>query len=269
MSKIDLSYPDNNTSWLVRQYEIYRFQGNPIKDTFIPKPYISLIFHFKDCPVISSGTTFFPLDPFFVAPIIPKGFTLKFKENMDTLAVTCKATVFSKLFDLDMSPVQKRSIKLPKDVFFPLWKIMAELNSTEERIACFSEFINSKTELDYVPDAVDMLYNKILIKSINNPLKEIMQECYASKSTLSRKFIKRTGVSPKTLARIVRLNYLWNRIRDEKEIDYQELVFDGNYYDQSHFISDFKAILGETPTQFFYRNLDVVKIFSAKTNASN
>jgi AraC-like DNA-binding protein len=188
---------------------------------------------------------------------------------MDTFVVNCKPTVFSQIFGIDLTPVPKRSINLPHQPFFSLWVEMKDLNSTNQRIAYFTHFINSIQKIPYCPDSVDLLYDKILEKGITTPLKEIMQDCNASKSTLLRKFIKRTGVSPKTLARVVRLNYLWTKIKDEHAIDYQDLVFDGNYFDQSHFINDFKAIIGETPSYFFNRNLNVVKMFSGKLGGKN
>jgi AraC-like DNA-binding protein len=253
-----------NNEWLVRQFENYSFDGSQVIDKFIPRPYISVVFHFKECPHFVDEISFI-LDPVFLAPIIPKAISLKFQGDMDTLVVNCKATVFSRLFILDLSPVPKRIIDLPYQIFLPLWKKMAGFKNFNERIECFTEFINSIQPTTYVPDVVDVFYDKIVEKSITVPLKEIMRECYASKSTLIRKFVKRTGVSPKTLARIVRLNYAWGKIVNENAVDYQDLVFYGNYFDQSHFINDFKAIIGETPGHFFRRNLDIVKIFSGKS----
>lgn len=263
MLGVELFSNDKNNEWLVRQFEIHQFKGSFLADKFIPRPNISIIFHFKDRPLILDQIPIH-LEPFFVAPIISKVITLKFHGNMDTFVVNCKPTVFSRIFGLDLSPVQKRSITLPHTLFFPLWRDMGGLNTTKERIACYSDFINSVQQTPYCPDAVDILYDKILEKSITHPLKEIMHECFASRSTLLRKFVKRTGVSPKTLARVVRLDYLWTKIRDESATNYQELSFDGNYYDQSHFINDFKAIVGETPGYFFKRNLEVVKMFSGR-----
>lgn len=263
MFNIEILKSNPCDQWLVRQFEAYRFSSDSVTDRFIPRPYISVVFHFKDCPAID-GETPLQLDTFFAAPIVPQAFLLKFQGTMDTLAITCKATVLSRLFKLDMSPTPQRSIPLSGPNFFGLWKRMADLGSTRERIACFSDFIHSLQQTPYRPDAVDMLYDKIIEKSIHTPVKEIMRECNASKSTLLRKFISRTGVHPKTLARIVRIDYLWTRIRDEQAVDYQELVVDGNYFDQSHFINDFRDIIGETPGYFFNRNLDIVRKFSAK-----
>jgi|SRR5699024_3061615 len=261
MMNVELYNSDKSNEWLIRQFEAYRYEGAPFADTFFPRPYVSIVFHFNDSALISDKTSIL-LEPYFVAPIIPRAITLQFQSSMDTLAITCKASVFSRMFELDMSPISKRSIDLPENIFHPIWKDMSNLKSTIERIAYFTDFINSKQDMPYAPDAVDTLYNKIIENGISTPLKEIIKDCYASKSTLLRKFLKRTGVNPKALARIVRLDYLWTKIREEQSINYQELVFYGNYFDQSHFINDFSTIIGETPSYFFNRNLNTVKSFS-------
>ena len=267
MMEVELFDNDQSNEWLITQFETYQFGGGSLIDKFIPRPYISLIFHFKDRPFISEDRLM-KLEPFYVAPIIPRAITLKFHGDMDALLINCKATVFSRIFELDLSPVAKRSINLPERVFFPLWREMANLKTTPERINYFSAFINSIRSITYPYDAVDRLYDKIIEKSITTPLKELMQECYASKSTLLRKFEKRTGVCPKVMARIVRLDYLWKKIRDKSAIDYQELVFHGNYFDQSHFINDFKSMIGESPGYFFSRHLNKVKMFSGQSGRS-
>lgn len=248
--------------WLIQQFETYAFSV-PVSDKFLPRPYIHLIFHFKSCPTIDDVTPI-RVEPLFVAPIIPKAIHLAFEGETDTFVITCKASVFSKLFKVDLSPISKKSISLSQPELILLWEEMSKLETTELRISCFSNFIHAIQTTPYIPDAIDVFYDKIIEKSITTPLKDIMQECAASKSTLLRKFTKRTGVNPKTLTRVVRFNYLWNKINDENAIDYQELIFDTHYFDQSHFINDFKAITGETPSCFFKRNLEVVKLLSGK-----
>lgn len=265
MLEIEVFENNSSNAWLVYQFQNYNFDGAQVVDKFIPRPYVNAIFHFKDKPYFVEDVSFI-LDPFFLAPIIPKAISLKFSGEIDTLVVTCKATVFSRVFNLDLSPVPTRSINLNHHIFHTLWQNMANLNNSLDRMNFFTEFINSKQSSPYVLDAVDMFYNKIVEKSIASPLKEIISECYASKSTLMRKFVKRTGVSPKTLARIVRLNYAWDKIVNEENVDYHDLVSYGNYFDQSHFINDFKAIIGETPNHFFHRDLYIVKLFSGKSS---
>ncbi len=259
-------YNSNKTqNWLIIKFESFRYNDFAfLADKFIPRSDISIIFHFNNTPFIIEES-FLKLEPFFVAPILSKAITVKIEKNTDAFIINCKPTVFSRLFNIDLSPISKHSINLPNNIFYSLWEAMASIKNTEERIDFFTNFINTYQASPYKPDAIDMLYDEILEKSITVPLKDIMKKCCASERTLQRNFLKRTGVSPKTLARVVRMNYLWDKIKNENAFDYQDLVFDGNFFDQSHFIKDFKAITGETPHYFFKRNLEIVRMFSGKS----
>ncbi len=261
MFQVEHYKTDNSLKWLVKQFEVFRFDDEFIAEKFVPRPDISIIFHFEDTPFIS-GDIDIKLEPFFATPIVRNSFIMDFRGNLDTFIVICKPTVFSRIFDIDLSLIKKQSIDLPSTIFLPLWQSMARLQTVEERIQEFTTFINKSHPLPYVPDAVDELYEKILEQSVKVPIKDIMQNCPACKRTLERKFIKRTGVTAKTLMRIVRMNSIWTRINCGNTVDYQELIFDGHYFDQAHFIKDFQSIIGESPRFFFHRNLKVVKMFS-------
>lgn len=254
---------EKTQSWLIRQFEVFQFNDSFLAEKFIPRPDVSIIFHFRDAPLILDNTEI-RLELFFAAPIISKSLVLNFHGTMDSFVAVCKPTVFSRIFGLDLSPVQKRSIDLPHTLFYPLWDVLSKLETTQKRINYFTDFINSFLQTPYCPDAIDLFYDKIIEKGTTTLLKDIIQDCPACQRTLERNFIKRIGVSPKTLMRIVRLDYLWTKIKNENAIDYQKMVFDGNYFDQAHFINDFKSIIGETPSYFFNRNLNIVKMFSGR-----
>ncbi len=261
-------YRNNESNdWLIRQFEVFNFNESFLAEKFIPRPDISIVFHFKDRPLIL-GETNIQLEPFFAAPIIPKSITLNFIGTMDTFIVICKPTVFTRIFGINLSPIPKRSIDLPYPFFYPLWNELAQIKTIQERIDYFTHFVNTIQKTPYHPDNIDMFYDKIVEKGSTTLLKDIVQDCPACQRTLERNFIKRTGVSPKTLMRIVRIDYLWKKIKEDKAIDYQDLVFDGNYFDQAHFIKDFKSIIGETPNYFFNRNLQITKMFSGRAEGT-
>ncbi|OJX91264.1 MAG: hypothetical protein BGP01_12675 [Paludibacter sp. 47-17] len=261
----DVKIIGNNASnnWLVRQFEIMKFSDTALEEKFIPRPDISIVFHFKDSPLIRSEKNI-QLEPFFLAPIIPSSLVLNFHGEMDTFIAICKPTVFTRIFHLDLTPVNKRSIDLPPAIFSKLWTELSRLDTTQERIHHFTAFINSFQQTPYQPDAVDIFYDKMIENSAAVPIHKLARECPACKRTLERNFIKRTGVTPKVLMRIIRLNDLLSHLHDPITIDYQELVFDGHYFDQAHFIKDFKSIICETPGYFFNRNLQIAKMFSGK-----
>ena len=258
---------DERNAWLVRQFEIFRFSDSFLAEKFIPRPDISIIFHFKDQPFILDKEII-RLEPLFAAPIIPASIVLNFHGTMDTFIAICKPTVFSRVFNIDLTPVKKRSIDLPTSVFQPLWDDLSRMDTTEERIRHFTDFINAFHPTPYQPDSIDLFYDKIIQTGTSMLLKDIVKDCFACQRTLERNFVRRTGVTPKRLMRIVRLDYLWTKIKDEKAVDYQDLVFDGRYFDQAHFINDFKSIIGETPNYFFNRNLQITKMFSGRAEGT-
>ena len=100
-------------------------------------------------------------------------------------------------------------------------------------------------------------------------MRDIISDFQICERTVQRRFRERLGITPKMLSRIVKINYLWNTINSKGPIDYQDLVFLGNYFDQTHFIKDFKAMTGETPDYFFKRNLNVVRILSGRAGQEN
>lgn len=266
MFRVKFLKNNKNNEWLVRQFELFRFNEPFMAEKFVPRPDICVMFHFKDVPFILEDNEI-RLEPFFATPIVSKSLTLNFHGEMDTFVVVCKPTVFSRIFDINLSSVPKYGIALSYDIFYPLWVALSKMDDVKERTNCFTNFINSIQKTKYIPDAIDKLYDKIINNSAKNLLKDIIIDCPICQRTLERNFIRRTGVTPKMLMRIVRVDYLWTKINLEKTVDYQDLVFDGHYFDQAHLIKDFQSIIGETPGYFFNRNLKIIKMFSGRIEA--
>ncbi len=65
---------------------------------------------------------------------------------------------------------------------------------------------------------------------------------------------QKVGLSPKYLARIRRIGYLCNLIAGKKKVDWAKVFYECEFYDQSHFIKDFKEFTGRTPQQYLIEN---------------
>ena len=53
-SMLGVKFFSNNESndWLVRQFEIFKFSDSFLAEKFIPRPDMSIVFHFKDRPLV-------------------------------------------------------------------------------------------------------------------------------------------------------------------------------------------------------------------------
>ncbi|WP_233354733.1 helix-turn-helix domain-containing protein [Paenibacillus sp. JZ16] len=68
-----------------------------------------------------------------------------------------------------------------------------------------------------------------------------------SPRSLQRLFKQYVGVSPKWVIRLYRLQNAAEMLEGLDQQDALQLAMDMGYYDQSHFIRDFKAVIGKTP----------------------
>jgi AraC-like DNA-binding protein len=86
---------------------------------------------------------------------------------------------------------------------------------------------------------------------------DIMNCLNLNKRTLQRLFHQYVGVSPKWVIQRYRLHEVAERLADDKAVDCTEMALDLGYFDQAHFIKDFKAIVGWTPAEYAKRVAEV------------
>lgn len=97
---------------------------------------------------------------------------------------------------------------------------------------------------DYCIKKIEGCYGNITVNDLEK------STGYSSR-WLNIKFRERLGVSPKLYASIVRFKTLLNHVAETPERTAHEKIYLDYYYDQSHFIREFKRYSGLTPTEFF------------------
>lgn len=79
-------------------------------------------------------------------------------------------------------------------------------------------------------------------------IQEIASLVNLSIDTFEKKFREITGATPKRISSIIRMSSAIREI--PKYTSFTRLAYDFGYFDQSHFIKEFKSFTGQTPTQF-------------------
>lgn len=93
---------------------------------------------------------------------------------------------------------------------------------------------------------------------------KLASEVNMSKRNFERKFIENVGVSPAFLNRIIRFQKAINILQYRGNVSFTQLAYDAGYFDQSHFIRDFKTFYGQVPKKI---NFD--QIFNKTTFLSH
>ncbi|HET6996214.1 MAG TPA: helix-turn-helix domain-containing protein [Chitinophagaceae bacterium] len=108
--------------------------------------------------------------------------------------------------------------------------------------ACVETILQSKGQLDVIK-----LAGKIKI----------------NRRSIERRFVSTVGLSPKQLSRLVRLQATLKMLEQKNFSNLTSLAYENGYYDQAHFIRDFKEFTGVSPKSFFADNLKLSGLFIA------
>ena len=106
------------------------------------------------------------------------------------------------------------------------------------------------------------LVNAILETDGNVSIDELSAALHIGKRQLTRNFISCVGIKPKMLARIIRFHRVLKLIEQGELNNFTAIAFEGGFYDQAHFIKDFKEITGLNPKKYFSENLEMAKFFN-------
>jgi len=107
----------------------------------------------------------------------------------------------------------------------------------------FSQLKDIQTD-KLIAEAVKLIYQSkgaIRIKELNKRLS-------ISQSPFEKRFRKIVGTTPKKFASIIRFNAVLDNLNHTKSPI--EICYENNFFDQAHFIKDFKQFTGDTPENF-------------------
>jgi len=122
---------------------------------------------------------------------------------------------------------------------------------SKQRIEIIENFLleklNNKTTIDnIVKQTVDALLSSNGTESITTILKEDLSK----RRQLERNFKKQIGVSPKQLGKVIRLQTALKILLNKKADNLTNIAYESEYFDQAHFIKDFKEFTGINPKEF-------------------
>jgi transcriptional regulator GlxA family with amidase domain len=130
---------------------------------------------------------------------------------------------------------------------------MRDARTNNDLVACVETVLLSRLNQFRTPDeavfaAVSLISRTGGLVSIET----LADEMGMSLRQLDRRFNSRVGLPPKALCRIIRLQRLLKMLEHKGTgAEWARLAHECGYYDQSHFIKDFKAFAGMEPTSYF------------------
>jgi AraC-like DNA-binding protein len=100
--------------------------------------------------------------------------------------------------------------------------------------------------VDHVNQIVQLIVSDRSITRVD----DVVDRVGVGKRTLQRLFSEYVGVTPKWVIQRYRLHEAADRLADGDDISVAALAQDLGYFDQAHFVRDFKAIVGRPPGEY-------------------
>jgi transcriptional regulator GlxA family with amidase domain len=138
-------------------------------------------------------------------------------------------------------------------------------NSASERIELIETFLlNRLTNKQAIDNIVKTTVETILNTNGQFSVNELSKQNNINRRQLTRKFSSTIGLSPKQLSKTIRIQNTLKTLLTEEVTNLTNLAYENEYFDQAHFIKDFKEFTGLTPKEFYGDNLKMSLIFDSK-----
>lgn len=133
---------------------------------------------------------------------------------------------------------------------------MITANGNEDRVSVMSEFLTSKLMLARreLPPIFRSVH-QIMDASGSMSVDELATTFDISKRQFERRFKELAGLSPKMYSRVIRFqSAIKHKMAGNRDLT--SIAYDCGYYDQSHFINDFREFSGYTPKEYFWEDAE-------------
>jgi AraC-like DNA-binding protein len=135
--------------------------------------------------------------------------------------------------------------------------------SDEAKVRTVDDFFTALTRQLPAPyrSAVEFAQDQILQNNGLVRIEDLSGQLNISRRSLERYFSANVGMSPKYYARVLRFNYAFGLKRANPALDWFDIIYDCGYFDQTHFIKDFRHFTGQPPVAFYSKPHPIESVY--------
>ncbi len=239
------------------------------KDRIFPDGCMELVFHY--------GDLYKKYHTEDTAGVQPRSFIHGQLTSFMDIEATGRTGIFSVRFHPGgLAPFTAFSLEEVTDIYTSVrnyWGAAGEIlednilnaSTHNERIAILETFLLKKlVGMPSYHPAIEYCVHHIARHHGNVNIDQLAATCNIGRRHLERQFIAGVGLSPKLLARITRFQHVLHLISTGTYRNLTGIAHESGFYDQAHFIRDFRAFTGFNPRQYFSDNWQLARYLSGE-----
>ncbi len=242
--------PCDNLKIPIKEYMILECAQNTVLET-LPSTSFSLNYILKGSVSLSQANGLqIDLPKAVSFGITQKFFHFTFSDYTTLFVVIFNPGFASTIINKPLNEFFEKFI--PIDTFFDhtinltMIRKLQNQNSYENMVRIMEDFLLQKITMNsldvIIYDSISKISNHKGLISIT----EMVHDFPISRDTFEKRFRHLVGTTPKKYASIIRFRHLFEKPQENKRLT--EIALEAGYYDQSHFIKDFKFCTGRLPS---------------------
>lgn len=250
--KLERYIPNNGLQPFVKAFMLVESQAAMVSN-ILPDTSVTLAFRCAGTVVDVADAARDSLPVSVITGLRKTARQLEYAKESATLVVQFSDTGAAAFFREPLHALFGVSVAL--DTLIPRHKLdevedrLAAASSHARRFAVVERFLLAQRQAADTDRLIDKAVQDIKHANGDIRIKEMVADLPISRDAFEKRFNRVVGTSPKQYARIVRLRRVIDQYRAPSSLTDAALA--AGYFDQAHFVKDFKAFTGRTPTDFF------------------
>lgn len=209
---------------------------------------------FQENPEVFTGFGDERLPQLFVFGQATRAGQLHGAGDFRTLGVNFRPTALRSLFGLNANELTDENIRVSDLVTTSLSEQLLNCSSVQQQVACLSTFLLAQADRHGCE-------NKKLDHAVSGlqqgkKLPHVLHDLHLSGRSLERLFLAHIGITPILYARICRFQTSISLLRQGRFRSLTDIAYSLGYFDQSHFIRDFKLFSGVNPRVYLRKAIE-------------
>ena len=239
----------------------------PRQQKIIPDGFNEIIFHYRDPYRIRLYEKWELQSKSLLAGQIRNHFFLENTGVSGIVGIKLKPTALTHLYALFMQELTDRVVDISSllgDHFSSTEEKLRAAITHDERIQLLNDhFQKLLSTITYKETAADRAIELIFSQHGMIPVSAIARVAGVGERQLENLFKKYVGLSPKFFTRIIRFSYIFQLIQENNQ-NWSGLAYEASFFDQSHFIRNFKDFTGENPSDYAFDEKNMANFFLHK-----
>lgn len=243
--------------------------AQPVTQKIVPDGGMGIVFNFGDDYFARIGNNIrtFKCKCVLTGPSEETAF-LELSKKIDAIGIRFQPGGAYPFFQEEISNFTDKTIPMSTQDTWrseELYSSLKMAKNQKDKVSLLNDFLLDKLRGNTIVPSLWISSVVEIVRQHNGSMKidELARQLNITRRHLDRRFKKEVGLSPKQFSKIIRIGKARYLMRCADTTSLTDVGYDCNYYDQAHFVREFKEVVKETPKEYSQRKKRMSRLYNS------